>query len=353
VSLPRYDQPFVVGSVETPIGRAPRIATELTAEDLWGAFKVRLGVGRMSYTVDPGLYAVGEPDRESDILVSANYKLSFDALRKRLSGRDLWILVLDTSGVNVWCAAGKGTFGTDELVHRIESTGLAQVVRRKRLILPQLAGPGVAAHEVKKRSGFKVIYGPIEAKDLPAFIDFGYKATTAMRRKTFTFRERVTLIPIELKDTLKFSAILLPLFFFAGGLRGPGAYWENAINYGLFADLALICGIVAGAILTPVLLPWLPGRAFALKGLWTGLLAVGVWTLLRLSGAGASVGRLELIAWLLVIPAISSYLAMNFTGASTYTSLSGVKKEMRFAVPLHIVVVVLGIALWIGSRLTA
>ena len=80
----------------------------------------------MNYKVDPGLYALGEPNADSPVLVSANYKLSFDALRSALPGRNFWILVIDTDGINVWCAAGKGTFSTEELVSRIESSGLAQ-----------------------------------------------------------------------------------------------------------------------------------------------------------------------------------------------------------------------------------
>ena len=64
-------------------------------------------------------------------------------------------------------------------------------------------------------------------------------------------------------------------------------------------------------------------------------------------------GRLELIAWLLFIPAISAYWAMNFTGASTYTSLSGVRKEMRWAVPLEIAAGVSGLGLWLGSHLVS
>jgi acetyl-CoA decarbonylase/synthase complex subunit gamma len=55
-------------------------------------------------------------------------------------------------------------------------------------------------------------------------------------------------------------------------------------------------------------------------------------------------------AWILLIPAVSAYLAMNFTGASTYTSLSGVKKEMHWALPLQIGTGVIGIILWIGSH---
>ena len=94
--------------------------------------------------MEPGLYALGAPAPDSPVFVSANYTLSFDALRSALRGIDGYLLVLDTKGINVWCAAGKGTFGTDELVARIEATRLAEVVRHRRLILPQLGAPGVA-----------------------------------------------------------------------------------------------------------------------------------------------------------------------------------------------------------------
>ena len=175
--------------------------------------KARWGVGRMHYTVEPGLYALGNPDHKSPVFVTANYKMSFDRLREVLPHRNAWIMALDTNGINVWCAAGKGTFGTEELVRRIETSGLTQVVSHRELILPQLGGPGVAAHMVKRLSGFKVIYGPIQARDLPVFLDNNLKAIPEMRRKTFTLWERVVLIPVELVSVLKWYLIILPLFF--------------------------------------------------------------------------------------------------------------------------------------------
>jgi len=135
-----------------------RVPTKLRLADWLGALKVRCGFGRMKYTVEPGLYGVGNPDGDSVVLVSANYKLSFDALRKELRGLDAWIMVLDTKGVNVWCAAGKGTFGTDEIIRRIKKIRLEEIVNHKRLIVPQLGAPGVAAHHVRKRCGFSVTY---------------------------------------------------------------------------------------------------------------------------------------------------------------------------------------------------
>ena len=353
VSLPSLGQPFVIGSIQTPVGMIPQISYSLVWKDHLGTFRARWGVGRMHYTIEPGLYALGQPDKDAPVLVTANYKMSFDCLREAMSGRDVWILVLDTKGINVWCAAGKGTFGTKELVGRIESSGLDQVVTHRQLILPQLSGPGVAAHQVKRLSGFKVIYGPILATDVPAFLDAGLNAIPEMRCKTFTIWERVVLIPMELVGAFKPTLIILPILFLLGGFGGQEGFWANAFNYGLFAVLAFLSAVFAGAVLAPLLLPWLPGRAFSMKGLALGLVVGLILAAFRGGYLADLSSRFEILAWMGMIPAVTAYLAMNFTGASTYTSLSGVKKEMRWAVPLEIGVGVIGIGLWIGSRFIA
>ena len=324
MSPPRLGQPFVVSSVSTRAGTVPQVSAELTPADFWGTIKVRWGVRRKNYKVDPGLYALGCPDEKSPVLISANYKLSFDTLRSALKGRHLWILVLDTNGINVWCAAGKGTFSTAEIVRRLQFSRLEEVVSHRRLIVPQLAAPGVAAHEVKKLSGFKVTYGPIRAADLPAFIDRGFKANSAMRLKTFSTWERLVLVPVELVTALKMAIIVVPIFVFLGGLGGSSGYWADLMNHGLFAAAALLSGVIAGTVLAPILLP-------SMQGFIT----------------------LENLAWLLIVSALSAYCTMNFTGASTYTSLSGVKKEMRWAVPMQIAAAAVGLALWSWSLFTA
>ena len=52
--------------------------------------------------------------------------------------------------------------------------------------------------EVKKLCGFEVVWGPVHAKHIKEFLDKQMKATANMRRVTFTLRERVELIPVEL-----------------------------------------------------------------------------------------------------------------------------------------------------------
>ena len=331
------------------MGPVPQVSSFLTWKDHLGTYKARWGINRMNYTIAPGLYALRKPDERSPVLVTANYKMSFDKLRQELPGRDFWILVLDTKGINVWCSAGKGTFGTEELVRRIELSGLLQIVSHRELILPQLAGPGIAAHEVKRLSGFKVIYGPIRSKDLPTFVDNGRKATPEMRIKSFSTLERVALIPLELVSAMKVGLVLMGILFFLAFIWKSGESIAVALNHGLFSALAFLTAVVMGAILSPLLLPWLPGRAFSLKGLVPGLIAAFLLVAFRLSEYNTLAGRVEMFAWILLIPAVSAYLAMNFTGASTYTSLSGVRKEMRWAVPLQIGAGIVGLILWFGS----
>ncbi|UCG39725.1 MAG: acetyl-CoA synthase subunit gamma, partial [bacterium] len=190
--------PSVVGTVETPAGPVPRVTARFTLGDRLGIWKVRWGIGRMRYKVPPGLYALGEPEAGSEVLVTANYRMTFDLLRRSLQGLDVWILVLDTAGINVWCAAGKGTFGTEELAARVASSRLSDVVNHRRLILPQLGAAGVAAHELRRVSGFRVVYGPVMAADIPAFLAQDRRATPSMRRKRFPLSERAALIPMEL-----------------------------------------------------------------------------------------------------------------------------------------------------------
>lgn len=304
----------------------------------------------MHYLVEPGLYALGTPNETSPVMVTANYKMSFDNLRQAMKGRNVWILVLDTKGINVWCAAGKGTFGTEELTRRIQSSGLAAVVSHREIILPQLSAPGVAAHDVRKLSGFKVIYGPIRAKDIPAFLDAGFKATLEMRVKTFPLRERVVLIPIELWTALKGGSIASSILFLIAFMGRWGEGWTFALNHALTPVVAIFIAILSGAVLTPILLPWIPGRAFSSKGAWVGILAALLFHFFQVPFGLKIAGHLESMAWFLLIPAVSAFLAMNFTGASTFTSLSGVKKEMRWALPFQVGAGTIGIILWLGSQ---
>ena len=313
--------------------QAETATTELTISDRINAVKCRLGGFRMSYIVKPGLYAVGRPAPESDVFVSANYKLSFDILRTSLKGMDAWLLVLDTMGINVWCAAGKGTFGTDELIKRIYESRLHEAVNHRRIILPQLGGPGVAGHLVQKQTGFKVLWGPVDARNIHGYIEAGYKATKEMRAVEFNALDRLKLTPMELIPAMKFYGLyaIATILFFA--FKSSGISIEDGLTDGWpFLALGAVA-VITGAVLTPLLLPYMPSRSFALKGWLAGLAATAIAA--RFTGIYDM--HIALIAMtFLLFPVFSSYVALQFTGSTTYTGQSGVKKELSYAAPVYL-----------------
>jgi acetyl-CoA decarbonylase/synthase complex subunit gamma len=258
------------------------------------------------------------------VVVTANYKMSYDIVRRVMAGRNAWLLVLETFGINVWCAAGKGSFGTEELVRRIGATGLAKVVNHRRLLLPILGAPGVAAHEVARRTGFAVSYATIRAGDLPQYLENGMVTTPAMRQMTFTFRERLVLLPVEMVQALKSTAVITLSLFILGVLLGSYAT-------GIKVSIAYLGAVFTGIVLGPLLLPWLPGRSFSVKGAITGLVWSTAWYLLA---GGSAWSTPVTVAAFLALPAVSAFYTLNFTGCTTFTSRSGVKKEMRVAIPV-------------------
>jgi hypothetical protein len=324
----------------------PVVSTTISTTDFLGSVMVRWGINRDNYRINPGLYAVGTPGADSDVFVSANYKLSFDALRKSLTDVNGWILVLDTKGINVWCAAGKGTFGTKELVKRINEASLEKIVNHRRIILPQLGATGVAAHKIKEATGFNVHYGPVRASDIKKFITDGYRADKEMRRVTFGFKDRIKLIPNDFVYGKFYLLGSMAVLYLLSTLSGNGISFKNFNSEGGPAILMAFLAYFAGIVITPILLPYIPGRLFSLKGFFSGALAF----LILLAIKTAHSNFLELLSSFLIITAISSFIAMNFTGSSTFTSLSGVKKEMKISIPVQIGFAFTGIVLMVVEK---
>lgn len=294
---------------------------------------IRLGYRRMEHKVEPGLYSLGNPQAASPVFVTGNYKLSFDALRMNLKGIDSYILVIDTEGINVWCAAGKGTFGTDELVSKIESSGLKDVVSHKEIILPQLGAPGVAAHEVKRRTGFNVVYGPVRAEDVKAFVEAGKKTSGDMRIVKFPLKDRLVLIPVELKNFLTFAVIFSIIGYLLAGAVG----------------LAVVLVIyVAGLVLFPILFPYLPSKYYTVKGMSLGAL-VSVPLIAITLCAWSSMPMIEAasfeISIVLFCVAFVGYLGLDWTGCTPYPSRTGVRREIFRFIPMLAAMAIIATAL--------
>jgi len=285
----------------------------LSFNDRLDHFLARWGYRRAYHRVEPGLYSLGNPSAESPVFVTANYKMSFDALRSSLKGVDCYILVLDTKGINVWCAAGKGTFGTEELMSRIKATGLENVVSHRKVILPQLGAAGVSAFSLKEWCGWNAEYGPVRAEDLPEYLKT-HRASPEMRKARFGLWDRMQLIPVELVNAfLAMAAASIALYFILG----------------LTAALAALACVLAGVVLFPLLLPYIPVKDFSAKGLILGLLVALPFAYISFTGSGSTtLNAIGSAGYLLAMPPVTAYLALNFTGCSTFTSRTGVRKEI-------------------------
>jgi hypothetical protein len=292
----------------------------LNRADKWDHVLARCGYRRNQHVVQPGLYTLGSANKKSSVFVTANYTLSFDALRSALNGQSAYILVLDTKGINVWCAAGKGTFGTDELISKVKSTGLKEKVSSHRLILPQLGATGVSAHKVKAGCGFEVKYGPVRAEDLPEYLNTS-TASTEMRRVRFNLLDRLILIPIEMVNSFFPMVLAASVLYFLGG-------WFNLL-WALSAWLA-------ASVLFLVLLPWIPTRAFSTKGLILGGLVSLPFVIYQFSQVNNPIlfNAMRVIPMGLITTAWVSYFTLNVTGTTPITSWTSVRREISRYIPI-------------------
>ncbi|RMF19502.1 MAG: hypothetical protein D6760_13055 [Deltaproteobacteria bacterium] len=154
-----------------------------------------------------GLRRIGNPGRDSPVLVTCNFDLTVKRMRKALRGIDAWLLVAESKGVNVWCAAGAREFNTDSVVSAVKTSGIESLVDHRTLILPPLGAPGIRAADVAERTGWKTVWGPVRLEDIPRFLSARLVRSEDMKRATWNWKERL--------DTALGS--LFP-FYFAGAL---------------------------------------------------------------------------------------------------------------------------------------
>lgn len=314
--------------------QVPILSRKRFIKDMLGSAMVRVGLWRMNYTFPPGLYLIGEPSEDLPVLVSCNYKLTLDSVRLALNGPGYWLLILDTKGVNVWCAAGKGTFGTEELIFQLTKWELKHQLKANSVILPQLGASRMTPHIIKRLTGIQAEYGPVRAADLDKYLENGRIADEADRTVTFNLRERLVLTPIEMLMSLKHIGGIYVLLFMinmaltAAGLT-PGD--ENRLTTDFVTPfkqtLPWLMMLFTGAVLFPAALPLLPPKGFSLKGM---LLALPIAAGIVYGHQWFEIGSdpLMLMGWFTGYLLYAGYLALNFTGSTTFTSFSGVAYEV-------------------------
>lgn len=137
-----------------------------------------------------GLLESGKPGPDSPVLVSGNYYHTVRRLQRAVRKINCYILVADSAGINVWCAAGVCDFNEHKIADAVHSEGLAGKVAHRELILPQLGAVGIDLKRLRKESGFRGVWGPADLEDIPAFLDQGKKSDEKMRLVRFSQADR-------------------------------------------------------------------------------------------------------------------------------------------------------------------
>jgi ubiquinone/menaquinone biosynthesis C-methylase UbiE len=244
--------------------------------------------------VHTGLYRIGEPDRSSPVLVTGNYDLTVRRLLRPLDGRvSAWLLVADSAGINVWCAAGGGHFTAEKVIAAVKVSGLDALTDHRRLILPQLCASGVKGETIRRETGWHVRWGPCYAEDIPAYLERGQRKTDEMRLVRFPLLARLEMaiaiwqlwaVLLAVVLAIVRPTLLLPaLLLFLGMMLFQGAVW-----------------------------PLWPTRNGFLQGIGLAIISVAAWT-----GWSAIVylSPRSFFNWSLALAATGLFVGSDFQGA--------------------------------------
>ena len=228
------------------------------------------------WPTEPGLRAIGNPGRDSPVLLTTNYDLTVRRLSRALRGVDAWLLVAPAKGINVWCAAAGGHLTTHQVVTVLKTSGIAERVDHRDLVVPQLAATGVEGLDLFRRSRWRVRFGPVRAEDVPEYLASGGEKTDAMRRVSFSLRDRLEMaaawaapmaIAVAAVSLLLRPAWTLPLVALCAGLavavfttldRLPASGRAALATAGVLASLSCVAlagggaAALAAAALAPI-----------------------------------------------------------------------------------------------------
>ncbi|NOZ60360.1 MAG: 4Fe-4S dicluster domain-containing protein [Calditrichaeota bacterium] len=159
------------------------------------------------------LYKVGNPDEKSAVVVTGNYELTVRRVANALQGLDCWLLICDSRGINVWCSSLSGHFSEKNIIHATKLTHLSEYVSHKRLVLPQLCAANVDIQEIKQKTGFLAVFGPVYIEHIKDFLNRSSDEST-IRRVKFDLQQRVEMAissPIILTTVLTFIYLFIDI----------------------------------------------------------------------------------------------------------------------------------------------
>lgn len=342
----KYIKDIIINTVDIDGLKVPVLSREMKQKDKMGTAMVRCGINRYTYEVPTGLYLLGELESAKDVIVTCNYRLTIDVLRSSIKSKGVFILVLDTFGINVWCAAGKSTFASKELIYQVVKSDIKKKLKIRRVILPQLGASSMEPHIIRKMSGVSVVYGPVRAEDIDSFLENSYNCDETMRTVTFPLVERLKLTPLEFIQSIKFILISI-VGFLAYSLLFTSS--KDMAFVTMYNSASILMLSLIGTIAFPAAVSILPFKSFSLNNILLSAPVIIGFSLYEVSNNINPTIYIS-IALILIRLMYAAFIGFRFTGTTTFTSFSGAKQEGKEIVKYSKVVSVLSVVLLFVSK---
>jgi acetyl-CoA decarbonylase/synthase complex subunit gamma len=121
--------------------------------------------------VEPKVYAIGEPDRNSPVFVTTNFSLTYFIVSGEIenSGISAWLVIPECEGLSVLTAWAAGKFSGSQIAKFIKEVDLESMVDTREIIIPGFVAQ-ISGELEESLPGWKILVGPQEANDLEGFI---------------------------------------------------------------------------------------------------------------------------------------------------------------------------------------
>jgi NAD-dependent dihydropyrimidine dehydrogenase PreA subunit len=162
------------------------------------------------------------------VLLTGNFGLTVKRVLRALEGIDAYLLIANSRGINVWCAATGGHLTNHDVISVLKTSGIENLVDHRQVILPQLAATGIEGTIIHLKTGWKVAWGPVYATSIPQFLRGGLEKTPQMRTVRFAWPQRLEMAVAWAFPISLLTLLLLP-FWKEGVLPLVGFVWAVAI----------------------------------------------------------------------------------------------------------------------------
>ena len=122
--------------------------------------------------ITPGVYNVKEPDKNSPLIVTTNFSLTYFIVSGEIenSPYSAKLLLTDSEGMSVLTAWSANKFSPELIAKSVAATNVETQIGHKKIIIPGYVA--VLKGELEEKlKGWEILVGPQEASDLPQYLN--------------------------------------------------------------------------------------------------------------------------------------------------------------------------------------